>query len=77
LPKPQIAGKIVPVSKRQPLTFSAWIRPEVVDKEVALLSTMDYSTNPASTVYGEGLDLRLSGGELVSLACDLSGLIDT
>jgi hypothetical protein len=64
VPKPQTAGKSVPVSKRQPLTFSAWVRPDAADNDVALLSTMNYDTNPASVAYGEGLDLRLVSGEL-------------
>jgi uncharacterized protein DUF1553/concanavalin A-like lectin/glucanase superfamily protein len=64
VPKPQTATKSVPVSKRQPLTFSAWVRPDIADDDVALLSTMNYATNPASVTYGAGMDLRLTDGEV-------------
>ena len=46
-----------------PITFSAWVRPDA-RRPVPLLSTMDYATNPASTGYGKGIELRLEGGEL-------------
>ncbi len=62
--KLQTAGKSVPVSKRQPLTFSTWVRPDAADADVALLSTMNYAVSPASTAYGEGMDLRLVNGEI-------------
>jgi len=63
-PKLQTVAKSVPIAKRQPLTFSAWLRPDKADEDMAILSTMNYATNPASTGFGEGLDLRLSDGEL-------------
>ena len=63
--KPQLEGKGVPVSKRQALTFSLWVRPEAADQDVALLSSsIDYATNAAAVTYGKGLELRLVGGEL-------------
>jgi hypothetical protein len=62
--KLQIPGKGVPVAKRQPVTFSLWVRPESVDGDLPLLSTMDYSTSKAAVGYAKGLDLRLVGGEL-------------
>ncbi len=61
--KPRTAGK-VPVSKRSPLTFSAWVRPEPADTDVALLSAIDYTVNRAATTFGKGIELRLVGGEL-------------
>ncbi len=64
IPKPRIAGKGVPISKRQPLTITAWLRPSQTDTDVALLSDVDYATNPAATTYGKGIELRLIGGEL-------------
>src|SRR5215831_4880568 len=45
------------------MTFSLWVRPEG-EGSGPLLSTMDYATNPASTGYGKGIDLRLEKGEL-------------
>ena len=63
-PKPLIAGKGVPVSKRQPLTISAWLRPAETDTDAALLSDVDYATNPAATTYGRGMELRLIAGEV-------------
>jgi hypothetical protein len=63
-PKPRIAGKGVPVSKRQPLTIAGWLRPSEADTDVALLSAVDYATNPAATTYGKGIELRLIGGDL-------------
>ena len=42
---------------------TAGLRP---DREASgpLLSTIDYATNPASTGYGKGIELRLESGEL-------------
>jgi Protein of unknown function (DUF1553)/Protein of unknown function (DUF1549)/Planctomycete cytochrome C/Concanavalin A-like lectin/glucanases superfamily len=62
--KPQTQGKGVLVAKRQPLTFSLWVRPEAADTDVALLSSIDYATNSAAVTYGKGLELRLVAGEL-------------
>ncbi len=62
--QPQLQGKGVPESKRQPLTLSAWLRPDAADTDVALLSTMDYATNLAGTTFGKGLELRLVAGEV-------------
>lgn len=61
--KPRTTGK-APVSKRSPLTFSAWVRPEPADTDVALLSAIDYTVNRAATTFGKGIELRLTGGEL-------------
>jgi len=57
-------GQGRPESKRQAMTFSAWLRPEAADTDVALLSTMNYATNVASTGFGKGLEFRLVGGEV-------------
>jgi hypothetical protein len=62
--KPQLQGKGVPVMKRQPLTFSFWLRPEAVDIDAALLSTIDYATSKAAVTYGKGMELRLVNREL-------------
>ncbi len=63
-PKPQIAGKGVPISKRKPFTWSAWVRPAPGDTDAALLSTIEYNMSPASTIYGRGIEFRLVDGEL-------------
>ncbi len=62
-PKPQASEKL-PVSKRNPLTFSLWLKPTASDTDAALLSAIDYSQNTASAEYGSGTELRLVGGEL-------------
>jgi hypothetical protein len=62
-PKP-LASEKLPVSKRNPLTFSIWLKPAASDTDVALLSAIDYSQNTASVEYGSGTELRLVGGEL-------------
>ncbi len=66
--KPCVNGEMtataVPITKRQPLTFSASLRPAEQDKDVALLSALDYSQNPAAVSYGGGIELRLISGEL-------------
>jgi hypothetical protein len=62
-PKPRTAGK-VPLSKRRPFTFSAWVRPAPGDANAALLSTIDYAANPAGIAYGRGVEFRLRDGEL-------------
>ena len=61
--KPEAGGTPVPVWRRGPMTFSLWVRPEG-EGSGPLLSTMDYATNPASTGYGKGIELRLEAGEL-------------
>ena len=61
--KPEAGGTPVPVWRRGPITFSAWVRPDG-EASGPLLSTMDYATNPASVGYGKGIELRLEGGEL-------------
>jgi hypothetical protein len=53
----------VSIAKRQPMTFSLWLRPDA-DGSGPLLSAMDYAPNPASTEYGRGIELRLEGGQL-------------
>ena len=62
-PKPESSTKL-PVSKRNPLTFSLWLKPGASDSDVALLSAVDYTHNTASVDYGNGIELRLVGGEL-------------
>jgi hypothetical protein len=61
-PKPETPT--IPISKRRPLTFSVWLRPDFSDTDVAILSSMDYATNPASTGYGKGMELRLVAREM-------------
>ncbi len=56
--------KSMPVSKRDGMTFSIWVKPAQEDTDVPLLSAMDYARNPASVTYGAGIELRLVGGEL-------------
>jgi hypothetical protein len=62
-PKPQSSEKL-PVSKRNPLTFSLWVKPGTSDSDVALLSAIDYTQNTAWVEFGSGIELRLVGGEL-------------
>ncbi len=62
-PKPESSAKL-PVSKHNPLTFSLWLKPGASDSDVALLSAVDYTHNMASVDYGNGIELRLVGGEL-------------
>jgi hypothetical protein len=53
----------VPISKRNPLTFNLWLRPDASDTDVAILSAADYSSSSASVTYGKGIELRLVQGE--------------
>jgi hypothetical protein len=62
-PKPESAEKL-PISKRAPITFGLWVKPAASDTDVALLSAIDYSINPAAVNFGSGMELRLVGGEL-------------
>jgi hypothetical protein len=62
-PKPESAEKL-PISKRAPITFGLWVKPAASDTDVALLSAIDYSINPAAVNFGSGIELRLVGGEL-------------
>ena len=57
-------GKGVPIDRRAPLTISFWLQTGANDTNVALLSSMDYSPNPASVFYGKGAEVRLIDGEL-------------
>jgi hypothetical protein len=59
-----MAARKVSISKKEPLTFTAWLRPADSDRDVALLSALNYSENKAAASYGSGIEFRLSGGEL-------------
>jgi hypothetical protein len=54
----------IPVSRRNPLTFSLWVNPSSADTDVALLSGIDYSEPPAATSYGNGIEVHLASGEI-------------
>ncbi len=54
----------VPISKRNPFTLTLWLNPGSSDGNVALLSALDYSMNPASVSFGNGVELRLVNGEV-------------
>jgi hypothetical protein len=54
----------VSFSKKDPLTFSAFVQPSEKDTDVPLLSALDYSQNPAAASYGNGVEFRLVNGEL-------------
>ena len=54
----------LPVSKREPRTYTLWVNPTDTDTDAPLLSAIDYSKNPASVGYGGGIELRLVQGEL-------------
>ena len=56
--------KTVPISRRDPLTFSAWISLADGDTDAPLLSAIDYARNAASVSYGAGTEIRLVDGEL-------------
>ncbi|HEY6991939.1 MAG TPA: DUF1549 domain-containing protein, partial [Bryobacteraceae bacterium] len=58
------SAETVRMSKHDPITFSLWLNPTSADTDVALLSSMDYATNPASVSFGSGVELRLINGEL-------------
>jgi hypothetical protein len=60
--KPQ--AEVFPITKRGAFSFSAWLRPAEADKDVALLSAMEFNRNPAATTYGAGIELRIVNGEL-------------
>jgi hypothetical protein len=57
---------VMPVefTRRNPLVFAAWVNPTATDKDVPLLSTIDYTKNPAAVGYGSGTEFRLINGEL-------------
>ncbi len=60
----RLSTEAVPISKRQPFTFSAWILPSNGDHDAALFSSADYATSQAGTGFGKGLELRLVKGEV-------------
>jgi hypothetical protein len=60
--KPMAA--VFPVTKRGAFSFAAWLRPAEADRDVALLSAMEFNRNPAATTYGAGIELRIVNGEL-------------
>jgi hypothetical protein len=57
-------SKEVAISRREPVTFSAWIKPAASGEEAALLSGIDYSQPPAAVTYGGGIEIRLANSEL-------------
>jgi hypothetical protein len=54
----------IPVSKREPLAFSGWIKRTARDVDAALISNIRHDYNPADVSYGRGIELRLAGDEL-------------
>jgi mono/diheme cytochrome c family protein len=59
-----MAANKISISKAEPFTFTAWLNPAESDRDVALLSALDYSQNMAAASYGSGIEFRLTGGEL-------------
>jgi hypothetical protein len=57
-PKPGVT-----MAKRAPFTLSLWANPATT-VDAPLLSTADYATSTAGTMFGRGVDLRLANGEL-------------
>ena len=45
-------------------TLSMWFRADVEHQDAPLFSAIDYSPDPASSQYGEGIGLRSTGGEV-------------
>ena len=61
---PLTADKAVPISRREPMTFSLRLEPAAADVDVALLTTIDYTRNMAATTYGRGIELRRVGDQI-------------
>jgi hypothetical protein len=59
-----VGAEPVPLSRRDAFSIGLRLQPAGSDKDVALLSALDYSQNPAAASYGQGLELRLVDGEL-------------
>ncbi len=57
------ADTAVPISRRQPMTFSLRLEP-AADADEALLTTIDYTRNKAATTYGKGIELRRTGDQI-------------
>jgi hypothetical protein len=58
------AIKEFPISKRDPFTLSAWIKPATDNEDAPLLSSIDYAVPVAAATYGNGIEIRLVKGEL-------------
>jgi hypothetical protein len=52
------------LSRRDPMSIGMRVQAAPSDKDVALISALDYSQNPAAASYGQGIELRLVDGEL-------------
>jgi len=61
---PITADQAVPISRRQPMTFSLRLQPAAANQDVALLTTIDYTRNMAATTYGKGIELRRIGDQI-------------
>ncbi len=52
------------LEKHGAFTLGLWLRAASNQDDVALFSAVDYSPDPTSTSHGNGIELRLVGGEL-------------
>ena len=51
--KPETAP--ISITKRLPLTMGIWFKATAADRDVSLLSSMNYATSTAATTYGNGM----------------------
>ncbi len=64
-PNSQIKTKKLEFNKNKTATLSLWIKPdEQNDRDVAILSSIDYNGSTADAQYGKGRELRLVDGEI-------------
>ena len=63
-PLPEFTEREVELCDDGALTLTLWLNPSTVHEDAPLFSAIDYSQDPASSEYGKGVGLRLSGGEI-------------
>ena len=54
----------IKLEKHGAFTLSMWFRADAEHSDAPLFSAIDYSDDPASSQYGQGIGLRSTGGEL-------------
>jgi len=52
------------VAVKKPFTLMLWLQPAGDTEDVSLISGVDYRGNPIDQAYGQGMELRLVGGEV-------------
>ncbi len=63
-PLPEITAEKIKLAKDAGFTLSLWLEPTRIQGDQPLFSAVDYSPDPAASIHGQGVELRLAGPEI-------------